>query len=183
VKRPAVPIAVVVVSALLVGLLVYGVAGGGTNTTLDDAVKAGERPVAPASDIARPLLVGGSVRLADFRGEVVVLNFWASWCEPCRAEAPLLQAAQERLQRAGAGTVLGATHTDATADSKEFEEELGLDFPSVRDVDLELFRAFGGTGVPETHVIDREGRVVALSRGQVSEGFLAEALDRAGVPR
>ena len=160
---------VVVAALALVGLLVYGVVAAGDSTTFDDAVKRGERPAAPAR--ALPKLGGGRGSLADLKGRPVVVNFWASWCEPCKDEAPAIQAAHRRLQQAG-GTVLGVTVSDASEDSKAFMREHGLTFPSLRDVDDELGEDFGTTGVPETFVIDREGRISAISRGQVHEGFL-----------
>jgi cytochrome c biogenesis protein CcmG, thiol:disulfide interchange protein DsbE len=177
-----VPAVVAVLATALVGLLVYGVVHGGQNTTLDDAVKSGKFPPAPGADLKRPLLDGSGERaLADLKGKVVVLNFWASWCDPCRAEAPLLQRAQARLAASGAGTVLGATYTDAPADSKQFEHEFNVTYPSVRDVDTDLASKYGTRALPETFVLDREGRVVAISRGQLNQGFLDRALRKAGI--
>src|SRR3954468_6658004 len=96
-KRPVVPIVAVVVAVALVALLVYGVVHGGQNTTLDDAVKQGKHPSAPGYDLKRPVLNGDGQRsLSDYKGQVVVLNFWASWCEPCRSEAPVLAKAQKK---------------------------------------------------------------------------------------
>jgi cytochrome c biogenesis protein CcmG/thiol:disulfide interchange protein DsbE len=107
----------------------------------------------------------------------VVVNFWASWCEPCEAEAPALKRAQARLERVG-GTVLGVTVQDATPDSQAFAKEHGLDFPSLRDVDGDLGEDYGRTGVPETFIIDRDGKVAAISRGQVDDKFFEDNLPR-----
>jgi cytochrome c biogenesis protein CcmG/thiol:disulfide interchange protein DsbE len=176
-RRPVVPIVVTVLAAALVGLLVYGVVHGGENTTLDDAVKGGKRPTAPSAGLQRPMLDGsGKKSLADYKGQVVVLNFWASWCEPCRSEAPLLQATQAKLASAHAGTVLGATYNDAPGHSRAFEREFKVTYPSLRDVGTDLANAYGTRALPETFVLDRQGRVVALSRGQVTQKFLDNAL-------
>ena len=170
------PVVAVTLAALaLVGLLVYGVAGVGESTTIDDAVRRGERPQAPSRTL--PLLDGGESSIAALKGKPAVVNFWASWCEPCKDEAPALKRAHERIKAAG-GTVIGITVDDSTPDSKAFVAEHGLPFPSLRDVDGELGEDFGRTGVPETFVIDAQGRVADLSRGQVDDDFFDEALPK-----
>ncbi len=180
-KRPGVvPVVVVVLAAGLLGLLVYGVLNTGRDETLDGAVRQGERPVAPAQQVALPALDGGTrTKLADLRGKVVVLNFWASWCDPCKQEAPALERVQRRLERRGAGTVLGVTYKDFAEESRRFVRDYDLTYPSLRDDKLELAPAFGTVRLPETFVLDRDGRVVALSRGQVDGKFLERAVDEA----
>jgi cytochrome c biogenesis protein CcmG/thiol:disulfide interchange protein DsbE len=172
VRRTAPTIAVLAALAL-VALLVYGVLGAGESTTLDDAVKRGERPRAPVREL--PDLGGGKRSLADFAGKPVLLNFWASWCDPCKAEAPILERAHRRLAAAG-GAVLGVTVSDQSDDSRAFLRKHGLSFPSLRDVEGAFGRDYGTTGVPETFAIDRQGRVAAVSRGSVDEAFVDRAL-------
>lgn len=180
-KRSAVPTVVLVAALALVALLVYGVASKGTDKTLDDAINRGERPTAPGATRALPVLGDdASTRsLAQYKGKVVVLNFWASWCDPCREEAPVLRRAQQRLQRTGAGTVLGATFNDTPDKSQAFVREYRLTFPMVRDVGTKLAREYGTRSLPETFVIDKQGKVVAISRGAISQSFLDRAIRKA----
>ena len=163
----------------LVALLIYGVASkDSSSSSLDTAVQRGQHPVAPGADRALPALHGGGThRLADYRGKVVVLNFWASWCTPCTDEAPLLQRTQEQL--GSNGTVLGATYNDVPGDSADFERKYHVTYPSVRDVGLKLAQDYKTHALPETFVIDRTGKIVAISRGQVSQRFLAGAVQKA----
>ena len=175
VRRPALGIAVVLIGVgALIGLLVYGVKATGREQTLDDAIAHGRRPAAPA--VSLPRLEGGArAALADYRGTVVVLNYWASWCTPCRQESPLLERWQRRLAKRG-GTVVGIDSLDVTADARAFVREFGLTYPMLRDRDGETQRRFGISGYPETLIVDRDGRIAALQRGPVDDAFLRRSV-------
>ena len=176
VKRRAIPILASLAGACLVALLVYGVSAQSANRTLDERVAHGGRPTAPQATRMLPVLgAGGERSLASFRGQLVVLNFWASWCVPCEAEAPLLEHAQQQLARDG-GTVLGVTYLDASPDSLAFVQRYGLTYPNLRDDDGVFAHSYGTDQLPESFVIDRQGRVVAISRGEIDETFLNHAI-------
>jgi cytochrome c biogenesis protein CcmG/thiol:disulfide interchange protein DsbE len=161
---------VTLAAAALIGLLAYGVAGQGSASTLDQAVARGERPAAPARPLPR-LGAAGEASLADYKGKVVVLNVWASWCDPCREEMPLLERTQRQIAGQGA-TVLGVDTQDASDSAIAFLRDRGITFPSVRDRDRSYGREFGVTGYPETFLIDRQGRVAALRRFPVTQQWL-----------
>lgn len=174
-KRPGV-IVIAVLGALLAALLVYGIVQRGDNRSIDAAVRDGKRP--PAPDRVLPRLEGeGTASLATYRGKVVFLNFWASWCPPCREEVPLLTRFQRKL--GDRGTVLGVTYKDDPEASRAFARKFGINYPSLRDSRLELAPEYGTRALPETFVIDTQGRLVAVSRGQVTEEFLDNALAEA----
>lgn len=176
-RRMLIPFLAVVAIAALVGLLVYGLASRADNTTIDDAVAHGHHPQAPGATIALPTLDGSATRsLQDLRGQVIVLNFWASWCAPCKDEAPDLEDLQRRLARANAGTVLGVAFRDTSGDAKAFAKKFGLSYPILHDRDGKLAAAYGTRMLPETFVIDPTGRIIAVSRGTVSRPFLDRAI-------
>ena len=172
-KRLLSPASVVALAAAvaLFGLLAYGVLSDGGDSGIDEAIADGRRPDSP--DLVLPRLGGGGrASLEDFRGKVVVLNFWASWCEPCRDEAPVLERWHKRMAAQG-GTVLGVDALDSDDDAREFVRRYGITYPNIRDVSGERLRPFGIAAYPETFLIDRRGRIAALVRGPVDEEFLA----------
>jgi cytochrome c biogenesis protein CcmG/thiol:disulfide interchange protein DsbE len=178
-KRAGVPILVSIVGAALLGLLIYGVTHQAASRTLDEAVAHKQRPLAPDQTHVLPTLIGhGTGSLAAYRGQVVVLNFWASWCQPCQAEAPLLESAQQQLLRHHA-TVLGVTYKDASPDSLAFVRHYHLNYPNLRDASGDFAGSYGTDQLPETFVIDRHGRVTAISRGEIEKPFLDRAIQLA----
>lgn len=185
VRRRILPIAVSLGGACLIGLLIYGVTTRSSTSTLDEAVAHGVHPVAPRATHRLPALSGvpggnssGSGSLATYRGKVVVLNFWASWCVPCQTEAPLLERAQSRLAAHGA-TVLGVTYLDAEPDSRGFVREHRITYPNLRDTTGEFAHAYGTDQLPESFLIDRRGFIVAISRGAIDGRFLNRAISLA----
>lgn len=175
-RNPSVAVIVGVVGAALIGLLVYGITTRSPSRTLDEALASGLRPLAPSSTQKLPVL-GAPLRrsLASYAGDVVVLSFWASWCEPCREEAPRLELLQLRLLRHHA-LVLGVTYKDAASDSVAFIREYRLIYPNLRDTNGEFAHSYGTDALPESFLIDRSGRIADISRGEVSEEFVNRAV-------
>ena len=160
-------IAVLAVLAV-VGLLVFGlVSKGGSRVAVGEP--------APATSLPR-LEGGGGESLADYRGRWVLVNFWASWCEPCKQEAPAL----EDFQRRHGGpkfTVLGVDTRDLTDDGREFVREYGLSYPQLRDGDGSVAHDYGTTGVPENYLVDPKGKVRWLLPGPVDEVYLRQQVE------
>jgi len=180
VRRKLVPAIVVVFAAAVVVLLVYGLTQQGESRALDNAIA--DRRYLPAPETSRQLpaldRVGTAyASLGRWRGKVVVLNFWASWCSTCTAEAPLIEQAQRSLAASGAGTVVGVDYEDASSKARGFIGQYGFSFPNIRDVDGSFASSFGTDALPETFVLDRNQHVVALWRGPVpSEAVLRGAI-------
>lgn len=130
-----------------------------------------------APSFSLPGLDGGRVGSADFRGEIYVVNFWASWCVPCREEAPHLQAFYDRWSGDGV-QVVGIVYNDQEAKARGFRDEFGLTFPQAMDPGGRAAIDFGVFGVPETFVVDGRGVVMAKLIGAVGPTTLDEVLSR-----
>ncbi len=165
---------------LLFGLLAWSLVrdeGG----DLAAAAARGERPEAP--DFTLGWLDGkGELELRSLRGKAVVLNTWASWCIPCKEEAPYLEQVW-RDNRARGVVVLGLNAKDLRTDARRFVRRYDLTFPMVRDGSGDTITKWGVTGFPETFVLDREGRVVEAFAGAVNSDEdkerLRSAIERA----
>ena len=131
----------------------------------------------PAPDFSVALLDGSQVSLGELRGQVVVLNFWASWCVACRQEAPVLQEAWETYESTGV-IFLGVAYKDAKDASQEFVREFGLTYGNGFDERGRISRAYGVVAVPETFVIDRDGSVAWVRIGEIQTGELSEQLEQ-----
>jgi cytochrome c biogenesis protein CcmG/thiol:disulfide interchange protein DsbE len=126
----------------------------------------GERPSAPDFTLER-LDQDGELQLSSLRGKAVVLNIWASWCGPCKEEAPYLEQVWRSNRERGL-VVLGLDAKDFRADARRFARRFELSFPLVYDGPGDELDGYGITGFPETFVIDRDGRVVKAFAGAVS---------------
>jgi len=148
-----------------IGLLGFGLLSKGEAT-----IALGD----PVPDRELPVLGGeGTGSIADYRGRWVLVNLWASWCGPCRKEAPELERFSRRFRERGV-TVLGIDVQDNSDDALAFLDEFGATYPQLRSVGNERSAAFGSTGVPENFLVDPRGRLALIRRGPVDERFLDE---------
>ena len=135
----------------------------------------------PAPAFTLQTLNGGTISLASLKGRPVVLNFWASWCVPCRDEAPQLRDLSEK-QTAGGLAVVGVVFSDKNlAAVKSFVQEYALAYPSLLDPQLDTSIAYGVSGVPETFFIDRQGVVRGYDQGGLTRERLTAGLGKIGV--
>jgi cytochrome c biogenesis protein CcmG/thiol:disulfide interchange protein DsbE len=179
--------------ALVVGLLAlfaWATLAAGKGSSLVAQIAAGEAPRAPAFELEvmwprtetwprelRGAIADGSLSLADLRGRPAVLNFWASWCIPCRDEAPILNSSA-RAHR-GEVVFVGIDVQDLRADALSFLREFDVAYVSVRDAADDTYRAYGLTGVPETYYLSADGRIVAHSPGVISRSSLEAGIEQA----
>lgn len=151
----------------VVGLLAFGLLSKGATK-----IAVGE----PVPDRVLPRLPGpGNGSIAGYRGRWVLVNLWASWCIPCREEAPALERFYRRYRDQGPGTtVVGVNVQDNRDDALAFLRDHRTDYPQLRSVGDERSSAFGSTGVPENFLVDPRGRLALIWRGPVDTDFLQE---------
>ncbi|MGQ0804812.1 MAG: TlpA family protein disulfide reductase [Actinomycetota bacterium] len=129
----------------------------------------------PAPDFTLSTLDGGTVTLSELKGRPVIVNFWASWCNPCREEFPLLAEALDNHGDADLA-IIGVTYRDIDSDSRAFVDEFGATWPQAVDEDTDVARAFGVRAIPQTFFVDRDGNIAARVFGFSSERALEEPL-------
>jgi cytochrome c biogenesis protein CcmG/thiol:disulfide interchange protein DsbE len=132
----------------------------------------------PAARFTLRLFGGGELRLDQLRGKVVFLNFWASWCPPCRAEARELEAAWQAYKDRGV-VFVGVNALDQEGPAREFIEEFGITYPNGMDPRGKITIDYGVWGLPETFFIDREGRITYKQVGTLGWSTIATKLDEA----
>src|SRR5437867_1656863 len=172
-------VGIAVVLALL-GLLVWDVSHSGAGTSFTERIRQGKKP--PAPGFALPVLWDhretwpsalyrqlddGRVALRDLRGYPVVVNFWASWCVPCKKEAPAFDLASRRY--AGRVVFLGLDIQDFKGGARRFLRRYQVHYVSLRDGSGSTYAAYGLTGVPEPYFLDRDGRTIEHAVGGDSE--------------
>jgi cytochrome c biogenesis protein CcmG/thiol:disulfide interchange protein DsbE len=165
------------VVGLIVVLLGWKLASNDRGKHIPSEIAQGRTPVAPDFELQR-LDEEGTLQLSSLRGKTVVVNFWASWCVPCRKEAPVLQAAWEENQ-ADNVVVLGIDTEDISSDARDFIAEFGLTYPNVRDPVDETSVDFGLTALPETYVVSPDGLLVAHVLGELNDENLAASIQAA----
>jgi cytochrome c biogenesis protein CcmG, thiol:disulfide interchange protein DsbE len=159
---------VVIAVLALVGLLGFGLIDKN-----EEAIAVGDR--APQPELTE-LASGEPASLEDYRGEWLLVNFWSSWCKPCKDESPDLEAFQ--AAHAGKVTVVGVNLEDASDDAKTFVADLGLTYPQLRAADSRALREdYGMVARPENFLIDPEGRVALIQRGPVNAAILRERIE------
>ncbi len=136
---------------------------------------AEDRP-APTFDL--PALEGsGSISLRSHNGDIIVLNIWASWCPPCREEAPQLEQVWTRYRAQGVGFI-GVDHEDTRAGGLSFTHEFGITYPVAFDHSGTVAARYGAVGIPSTFIIDRNGRIAYRFLGKTMAPMLAATLDQ-----
>ncbi|HWP60852.1 MAG TPA: TlpA disulfide reductase family protein [Candidatus Acidoferrales bacterium] len=131
-----------------------------------------------APSFALRLFDGRTIRLEDFRGKVVFLNFWASWCAPCRAEAKTLEAAWRKYKERGV-VFLGVNIQDKEEDARAFIEEFGITYINGRDDTGKIAIDYGVWGIPESFFIDSQGRITYKHVGALDSSMISAKLDQA----
>jgi thiol-disulfide isomerase/thioredoxin len=176
----AAQVGAVALVAALFGLLGWKVTHQGGGAALVKHAAEGKKPPAPDFRLAR-LDGDGHVDLRSFRDKVVLVNFWASWCEPCKREMPRLEHAYRQYRSRGV-EFIGVDTNDFDSPAKHEVRKADTSYPVVYDSAGKVIDDYGGLGLPKTFVIDRRGRIVAYHAGELQPQDIAELLDTALKP-
>ncbi len=130
----------------------------------------------PAADFTLPLFSGGEITLSKLKGTPVVINFWASWCPPCREEAPALEKIWRRYKDKGV-TFIGVDIQDKEADARAYMKEFNVTYPNGPDKDGKITIDYGVGGIPVTFFVNREGRIVSRWVGAINEELLIARIE------
>jgi cytochrome c biogenesis protein CcmG/thiol:disulfide interchange protein DsbE len=130
----------------------------------------------PAPDVKLTTVTGETFALSSLRGKPVVLNFWATWCPPCRAELPELQAASQRY--AGQLDIIGVNQAEPAEGVTAFAQQFGLTFPIPLDINADASRRYAVRSLPTTFFVDRAGVIRHIQSGPLTEATLAQALKK-----
>ncbi len=125
----------------------------------------------PAPNFNLPLFSGGELTLSSLKGTPVVINFWSSWCPPCRVEAPILEKVWQLYKDEGV-TFVGVDIQDTEEDARAFIKEFGITYPNVKDDSGRVTIDYGVSGIPVTFFVDREGLIVSRWVGAITETML-----------
>ncbi|MBI4285053.1 MAG: TlpA family protein disulfide reductase [Chloroflexi bacterium] len=129
-----------------------------------------------ATDFTLPLFTGGNLTLSSLRGKPVVVNFWASWCPPCREEAPILEAVWRRYKGKGV-TFIGVDIQDREADARAYIKEFNITYPNGPDSGGRITIDYGVSGIPVTFFINQEGVIVSRWVGAINERVLVSRIE------
>ena len=150
-----------------------------------EASSADERPILPAVDFSLKDQYGNTHTLSDYKGKTIFLNFWATWCPPCRAEMPDIQKLYENYSQEGddALIVLGVVAPELGQETTiegitDFLEENKFTYPVLMDTEMELFQAYGISSYPTTFMIDRDGNVYGYISGQLDENIMKSIIEQ-----
>lgn len=130
----------------------------------------------PAPDFTLPLFEGGEMTLSELKGQVVVVNFWASWCIPCRDEAPFLEEAWRKYRDQGV-VFIGIDYLDTDKDAKAFMKEFEVSYPNGPDLGTKIAQKYHISGVPETFFIAKDGRMGDMEIGPLTKARLVQAIE------
>ncbi len=160
-------------AAGVIALIVLGLLGYGLLANPTEPPQAGS----PVPDFQLTALDGSSMNLGDQQGRVVVVNFFASWCDPCRQEAVALEQTWRDYQDRGV-QFFGIAYKDADAKAQAFLDEFDVSYPSTVERNNRTARAYGLTGVPETFVIDQQGLLVRHFLGPITQAQLSQEINQ-----